>query len=76
MVLDGAPHATADTLRIARVANLVIIPTGTALDDLEPSVRLAHELRKVGVDPKRMVRQYRKFRVWVGLLIPFRPWLV
>jgi hypothetical protein len=20
--------------------------------------------------------QYRKFRVWVGLLIPFRPWLV
>src|SRR5215218_7602082 len=55
MVLDGAPHATADTLRIARVANLVIIPTGTALDDLEPSVRLAHELRKVGVDPRRMV---------------------
>lgn len=55
MVLDGAPHATADTLRIARVENLVIIPTGTALDDLEPSVRLAHELRKVGVDPKRMV---------------------
>ena len=32
MVLDGAPHATTETLRIARVANLVIIPTGTHPD--------------------------------------------
>ncbi|MBL4761037.1 MAG: ParA family protein [Mariprofundaceae bacterium] len=49
MVLDGAPHSTADTLKIALASDVVIIPTGTALDDLEPSVRLAHELKGQGV---------------------------
>ena len=55
MVLDGAPHATADTLKIARAAHIIVIPTGTALDDLEPSVRLAHELRKAGIEVRQIV---------------------
>lgn len=55
MILDGAPHATSDTLRIAKAANLIIIPSGTALDDLIPTVKLAHELRKSGVPASRII---------------------
>jgi chromosome partitioning protein len=44
LVLDGAPHATQTTLQIAQASNLVVIPTGLAIDDLQPAVRLAHEL--------------------------------
>ncbi len=46
IVFDGAPHATAATLKIAQHSDLVILPTGLALDDLEPTVRLAHELKR------------------------------
>lgn len=43
-IIDGAPHATAGTLDSAKAADLVIIPTGTSMDDLEPSILLANEL--------------------------------
>jgi chromosome partitioning protein len=46
LILDGAPHATQATEQIAEASDLVIIPTGLAVDDLEPGVRLAHELTK------------------------------
>jgi len=49
LVLDGPPHATSGTLQIAEAADLVVIPTGLALDDLEPSVLLGHELTKKGI---------------------------
>jgi chromosome partitioning protein len=45
VVFDGAPHASKQTLEIALSSALVILPTGTALDDLEPTVRLAQELK-------------------------------
>ena len=44
VVLDGAPHATQTTLQIAQASHLVILPTGLAIDDLQPGVQLAHEL--------------------------------
>jgi chromosome partitioning protein len=44
LVLDGAPHATQATLQIAKASHLVILPTGLAIDDLQPGVQLAHEL--------------------------------
>lgn len=44
IVFDGAPHSTQETLQIARASVLTILPTGNALDDLEPTIRLAHEL--------------------------------
>lgn len=44
IVFDGAPHSTQATLQIARTCALTILPTGNALDDLEPTIRLAHEL--------------------------------
>lgn len=47
-IFDGAPHATKATLEISRAADLVILPTGLAIDDLEPQVLLAHELSREG----------------------------
>ena len=44
MVLDGAPHSMQGTLEIARATHLLILPTGLSLDDLKPSILLAHEL--------------------------------
>lgn len=44
VVLDGAPHATRGTAEAAAAAQLVVIPTGTSLDDLEPALLLASEL--------------------------------
>ena len=46
LVFDGAPHSDRQTLDIAKASALVVIPTGISLDDLEPTVRLANELRK------------------------------
>jgi chromosome partitioning protein len=46
LVLDGAPHATQATQQIAKASDLVIIPTGLAVDDLQPGVTLAHDLIK------------------------------
>ena len=43
-IIDGAPHATAGTLDASKAADLIIIPTGTSMDDLEPSILLANEL--------------------------------
>lgn len=44
MVIDGAPHASQDTLTAARSSHAIILPTGPSLDDLRPTITLAHEL--------------------------------
>lgn len=44
IVFDGAPHSSKQTLEVAQASDLIILPTGPALDDLRPSVLLAHEL--------------------------------
>ncbi len=49
IVLDGAPHATRMTLDIALQSDFVLLPTGVTLDDLRPTIRLAHELVNKGV---------------------------
>jgi chromosome partitioning protein len=54
VILDGPPHSTAGTLKIAEASLLTVLPTGLSLDDLEPSVLLAHELRKRGVKADKM----------------------
>jgi chromosome partitioning protein len=53
-ILDGAPHSSKDTRAIAQAADLVVIPTGQAVDDLEPSVLLAHDLVRDGVPRERI----------------------
>ena len=53
LVFDGAPAADRQTREIAAQSDLVIIPTSLSLDDLEPTVRLAHALRQ-HCDAKRL----------------------
>jgi hypothetical protein len=55
VILDGPPHSTAGTLKIAQAAEMVVLPSGLSLDDLEPSVLLAHELVKKGIPRNRIV---------------------
>ncbi|KEQ11235.1 hypothetical protein GZ77_26405 [Endozoicomonas montiporae] len=55
MIFDGAPHATKGTIEIAKHSDLVVLPTGLSLDDLEPTVLLAHSLvKKGGIDRKKI----------------------
>ncbi len=55
LILDGKPSASEQTLEIARVSDVVVIPTGQTVDDLHPGVVLAHSLRKQGVPSERIL---------------------
>lgn len=55
VILDGPPHSTAGTLKIAQASSFVVLPTGLSLDDLEPSVMLAHELVKKEIARPKVV---------------------
>jgi chromosome partitioning protein len=46
IVLDGAPHSTASTLKMVEASTLAVLPSGLSLEDLKPQVLLAHELVK------------------------------
>jgi chromosome partitioning protein len=49
LIFDGAPHSSSATRAIAQASDLTVIPTGLAVDDLQPAVTLAHDLAKNGV---------------------------
>ena len=42
------------TMDIAKTCDLVVIPTGVTVDDLQPSVILANELKKQGVSKDKI----------------------
>ena len=50
LVFDGAPHSSKQTLEIAKVSDLILIPTGTSIDDLEPAILLCHELKAKSIN--------------------------
>lgn len=54
LVIDGRPYASRESLAIAKASDLIILPTGTSVDDLEPTSGLAHELKQEGVDQERI----------------------
>ena len=54
IVFDGSPRATTVTREIAKVCDLVVLPSGLPLDDLEPTVLLTHDLKAKGVNPDRI----------------------
>jgi len=54
LVVDGSARASSGTLDIAKIADLIILPTCASKDDLTPAIRLAHELNKKGVDKKNI----------------------
>mgnify|MGYP003373735383 CR=1 FL=1 len=54
IVFDGEPHSTKKTLEIAQQSDFTILPTGVTRDDLLPTIKLAHELKKNGVDRNKI----------------------
>lgn len=54
MVFDGAPSATAQTLEIAKLSTLILLPSNTSKYDLDPQINLAHELVRAGIDKSRI----------------------
>lgn len=56
LIFDGAPHASEETVRIAKACQLLVLPTGLSLDDLNPAVTLANTLADQHAIPiERMV---------------------
>jgi chromosome partitioning protein len=55
-IFDGPANATEETVRIAKACQLLILPTGLTLDDLEPQVALANSLADShGIPVERIV---------------------
>ena len=54
LVFDGKPSSSAETLEIAKHADIILIPTGYSLDDLEPTITLANDLVKGKIDRKKI----------------------
>ena len=55
LIFDGAPHGSQATRAIAQASDLTVIPTGLAVDDLQPAVTLAHDLVKNDVPKQKIV---------------------
>jgi len=55
LILDTPGGVNDDTLAVARVAHLIVQPTGPSLDDLHPTVLLFHELVAVGIPKSNLV---------------------
>jgi chromosome partitioning protein len=54
ILFDGAPHSSKQTLEVAQTSHIVILPTGPSLDDLRPSILLAHELTNNGITSSKI----------------------
>nr|WP_175556245.1 ParA family protein [Moritella viscosa]SHO17384.1 Putative uncharacterized protein [Moritella viscosa] len=55
LIIDSKPYSSKQTLKIAEASDLVVIPTGTTIDDLEPSLELARELIQAKIPRERIV---------------------
>lgn len=55
VVFDGAPQASAQTLEIAQMADLILLPVGASKYDLDPQIILAYEMEKKGISAKRIL---------------------
>lgn len=53
-ILDGPAHAERGGLDMAKASNLVIVPAGYSLDDLEPQARVAFEIEEAGIDSAKV----------------------
>ena len=55
LIIDGPARTSSGTLDIAKVASLVVQPTGASRDDLLPAVREFHALVQAGIPKNKMV---------------------
>jgi chromosome partitioning protein len=54
VIFDGAPQASRQTLDIAQLADLIIIPSSDGLEDRQPAVELANDLFGKGIPPEKI----------------------
>lgn len=54
LILDGPARTSRGTLAIARLADLVVQPTGASADDLRPAVREFHALVQAGIPKAKL----------------------
>ncbi|MGV1754857.1 ParA family protein [Agrobacterium sp. CG674] len=55
VVADGRPDSDQSSMEIARVSDLIVVPTGLPLDDLQPQLMFANELVEKGIDKARIL---------------------
>ena len=55
LIIDGPARTSSGTLDIAKVADLVVQPTGASVDDLKPAVREFHALIQAGIPKDKLV---------------------
>jgi chromosome partitioning protein len=55
LIIDAPARASAGTLEIAKVADLVVQPSNPSLDDLIPAIREFHALVKAGISKSKLV---------------------
>lgn len=53
-ILDGPAHSDRSAATMAAASDLILIPSGWSVDDLEPQVQAAYDLEAAGVDPDRI----------------------
>lgn len=54
LILDGPAHAEKGGLVMARHSDLVLMPTGYSLDDMEAQIEAAYELEEAGIASERI----------------------
>ena len=55
MVLDGPAFAERRGMSMAQASDLIIIPTGYSLDDMDPQIETAYELEEKGINSDQIV---------------------
>ena len=55
MILDGPAHAEKGGKAMAIASDLVILPTGFGLDDMDAQIEAAYELEENGVSPEKLL---------------------
>lgn len=54
LVFDGQARSDQQTREIGKVSDMLILPTSPSLDDMLPTVTLAHDLKKEGINPEKI----------------------
>jgi chromosome partitioning protein len=60
LIIDGPARTSKGTLAIARVADLVVQPSGPSVDDLRPAVREFHALLKEGIPKDKLTFAFNR----------------
>ena len=55
MVLDGPAFAERRGMSMAQASDLIIMPTGYSLDDMDPQIETAYELEEKGINSDQIV---------------------